>query len=119
MHTFLFTNAEGKRRAARWLVTPVDGEKTLSDEELQAKPDNFLIDDLRTRLPAKPGAFDFSLQVADASDDLLDPTVAWPSTRETIPVGRLTVKSIAEGEALTACENVCLTDAVARRDRAF
>jgi catalase len=103
VHTFFFINAEGKKRAARWVITPVGGGATLSDEKLKAKPDDFLIDELKARLPAKPAAFDFSLQFAEAGDELNDPTVEWPATRETKPVGRLTVSAIAEGEKLDEC----------------
>jgi catalase len=104
IHTFYFTNAEGARKAARWLIKPVDGGATLTDEEAKAKPDDFYAEALKTRLAAKPAAFDFSLQFAEAGDDLLNPTVAWPETRAAVPVGRLTVKAIAEGAALENCQ---------------
>jgi catalase len=104
IHTFFFTNAEGARKAARWLIKPVDGGATLTDEEAKAKPDDFYAEALKTRLAAKPAAFDFSLQFAEAGDDLLNPTVAWPETRAAVPVGRLTVKAIAEGAALENCQ---------------
>ena len=104
VHTFFFTNAEGARKAARWLIKPVDGGATLTDDEAKAKPDDFYAEALKTRLAAKPAAFDFSLQFAEAGDDLLNPTAAWPETRAAVPVGRLTVKSIAEGPALESCQ---------------
>ena len=103
VHTFFFTNAEGKRRAARWMIAPVGGGATLSDEEAKAKPDDFYIDELKARLPAKPAVFDFSLQFAGADDELANPTVAWPETRETLPVGRLTISAAADGEMLNKC----------------
>jgi catalase len=104
IHTFYFTNAEGARKAARWLIKPVDGGATLTDDEAKAKPDDFYAEALKTRLAAKPAAFDFSLQFAEAGDDLVNPTVAWPETRAAVPVGRLTVKAIAEGAALENCQ---------------
>jgi catalase len=103
VHTFFFINAEGKRRAARWLVSPVGAGATLSDDELKAKPDDFFIDELKARLPGKPVMFDFSLQFAEDGDALTDATVAWPAERKTLPVGRLTVGAIAEGDAKAAC----------------
>ena len=104
VHTFFFTNAEGTRKAARWLIKPVDGGATLTDDEAKAKPDDFYAEALKTRLAAKPAAFDFSLQFAEAGDDLVNPTVAWPETRAAVPVGRLTVKAIADGAALENCQ---------------
>jgi catalase len=104
VHTFFFTNGEGVRKAARWTVKPVDGGATLSDEELTAKPDDFLIDALKERLAAKPAAFDFSLQFAEEGDELTNPTALWPDERETKPVGRLTITAIADGEALATCQ---------------
>jgi catalase len=104
VHTFFFTTADGKHRAARWLITPVGGGETLTDDEVKAKPDDFYLTGLKDRLAAKPAAFDFSLQFAQAGDELLDPTVIWPAERETKPVGRLTVSAIAEGDALERCQ---------------
>lgn len=104
VHTFFFTNAEGVRKPARWIIKPEGGGATLTDDELKAKPDDFYIDDLKARLPGKPAAFDFTLQFAAEGDNLLDPTVLWPDTRETKPVGRLTVTAMAEGEALERCQ---------------
>ncbi len=104
VHTFFFTNAEGKRRAARWLITPIGGGATLNDEELKAKPDDFYADELKARLATKPAEFDFALQFADASDELLDPTVIWPESREKQQVGRLTVKTVATGDVASDCE---------------
>jgi catalase len=104
VHTFFFTNSDGERKAARWTVKPVDGGATLGDDELKAKPDDFLVDALKERLGAKPAAFDFSLQFAEEGDELTNPTALWPDTRETKPVGRLTITAIADGEALTKCQ---------------
>jgi catalase len=104
VHTFFFTNADDARKPARWIIKPVDGGATLTDEELKAKPDEFFNDDLKARLPGKPAAFDFSLQFAAEGDSLLDSTAAWPDTREIKRVGRLTVTTIAEGEALERCQ---------------
>jgi catalase len=104
VHTFFFINAGGVRKAARWIVKPVGGATTLTDEELKAKPDDFYIDDLKARLPGKPLVFDFSLQFAQEGDDLVNPTVVWPDTRETKPVGRLTITALAGGEALERCQ---------------
>lgn len=104
VHTFFFTNADGVRKPARWIIKPADGGATLTDEELKSKPDDFFNDDLKARLPGKPAVFDFSLQFAAEGDNLLDPTVLWPDTRETKPVGRLSVTAMAEGEALERCQ---------------
>ena len=104
VHTFFFTGGDGARKAARWLIKPVDGGASLTDEEAKAKPDDFYAEALKTRLAAKPAAFDFALQFAEAEDDLVNPTVAWPESRAAVPVGRLTVTAIAEGKPLESCQ---------------
>jgi catalase len=104
VHTFYFTGASGGRVAARWLITPAGGGATLTDDEVKAKPDDFFTAELPARLAAKPAAFDFSLQFAENGDDLVDPTVAWPTSRPTKPVGRLTISAAAEGDALRTCQ---------------
>jgi len=84
-------------------VKPVEGEKSLTEDELKAKPDQFYIEELKTRLTAKPAEFDFFVQLAEQGDDLLDPTVTWPDTRKTVPMGRLTVSAAMSGKQGDTC----------------
>ncbi|MBC8048776.1 MAG: catalase family peroxidase, partial [Chitinophagales bacterium] len=104
VNTFHFVNKDGKRTSGRWIVKPVGGEVGLTEDELKAKPDQFYTDELPARLQAKPAAFDFYLQLPEAGDDLLNPTVAWPDERKTVLMGRLTVASALSGSAADECQ---------------
>jgi hypothetical protein len=42
LHAFRFVNAANRSQLVRWAFVPQDGEKRLSDEELNAAPANFL-----------------------------------------------------------------------------
>lgn len=61
----------------------------------------FLADELRKRVAAAPAAFDFSVQLADKSDQLTDPTKVWPDSRKVVPVGKLVLDSVGG-----ACDGV-------------
>ncbi|MDX2265114.1 MAG: catalase family peroxidase [Hyphomicrobiales bacterium] len=104
VNTFHFTNKDGKRVSGRWIVRPVAGEVGLTEEELKAKSDNFYAEELPARLKAKPAAFDFLLQLPEPGDDLLNPTVAWPDDRKTVPMGRLTVTEALSGDKADECQ---------------
>jgi catalase len=58
-------------------------------------PDNFLPDELRTRIAAAPAVFNMVVQVAEAGDSLTNPTVEWPAQRRSVTVGRLTVTGVS------------------------
>lgn len=103
VHTFLFAppaGGSGEPRPARWTFTPEGGTKSLTEAEVKDGPDEFLGDELRARAAQGRAAWEVSLQLPEAGDPLLDPTVAWPEgRRRTVKVGRLAVTGVqAAGE---------------------
>lgn len=113
-HAFRFVNAAGQAQFARWSFQPVDGAVGLSDAELAARPDHFLVDELRTRVGRAPAQFRFMLQLAEAGDDLTNATVLWPTTRRTVEAGRLVIDSVEPGAA-GACANITFNPLVLPR----
>jgi catalase len=105
VNAFEFMPPAGASRFARWQFLPVDGTVGLTDEQLKAMPDDFLATELRDRVAKKPLVFDMKLQLAEEGDNLLDPTVAWPSTRLVLPVGQLTIDSVVAGPG-GACDAI-------------
>jgi catalase len=86
IHSFLWTAPDGTERWVRYRFEPEAGEATLSDEAARALGRDYLQAEVLAR-----GVFAFRLVVvvADDNDAVNDPTVAWPSERSRVEVGRL------------------------------
>jgi catalase len=86
IHSFLWTAPDGTERWVRYSFEPEAGEVTLSDEAARALGRDYLQAEVLAR-----GVFAFRLVVVVANDDdaVNDPTVAWPSERSRVEVGRL------------------------------
>jgi catalase len=95
VHAFAFVDASGKKQYGKWVFEPVGGTQSLSDEEAKAKGSDFLIDELRQRVPAGNVAFDFNLQLAEPGDNLDSAVTPLPQDRKKVTLGRLTVKSVS------------------------
>jgi Catalase len=44
-----------------------------------------------------PVSFDFRLQLAEAGDNLTDPTLTWPDARRVVSAGKLVIDKVADG----------------------
>jgi catalase len=95
INAFSVTNAAGQQSWVRWSFRPAAGTQGLTAEQMQALPDNFLVDELRTRIAAAPAVFNMVVQIAEQGDTLTNPTVEWPAERRTVTVGRLTVTGVS------------------------
>lgn len=105
VHAFRFTDAKGQSRYARWVFEPVGGQELLDEDKLKSMSDDFLADELRQRIAARPAEFQMRLQLAEAGDNLVNPTVMWPESRKTVTVGRLVLDKVESG-AGGACDSV-------------
>lgn len=104
-NAFEFVNAKGEGRYARWQFVPVGGQEWLSEAQMKSLPDEFLADELRQRVARGPVVFDFKLQLAEAGDNLLNPTEAWPDSRLLLPAGQLVVEQVEPGPG-GACDKI-------------
>jgi catalase len=86
IHSFRWTAPDGTDRWVRYRFEPEEGERTLSEEAARELGRDYLREELLGRASA---AFTLAVIVADDSDDVDDPTVAWPEDRERVEVGRL------------------------------
>jgi catalase len=105
VNAFEFVNAQRASQFARWQFVPVQGVIGLTEEQLKTLPDEFLADELRQRVAGTPAVFDFRLQLAEAGDNLTDPTLAWPDSRRSVSVGQLTIDRV-EAAGAGACEKI-------------
>jgi catalase len=92
IHAFWFENAAGRRRAGRYHWVPEAGESGQTVDELRELPKDALFTELETRLAQGPVRFALYLSLAEAEDDLTDPSTAWPQTRERVLLGQLALQ---------------------------
>ena len=57
--------------------------------------DAFLDSDLRERVAKAPVSFDFRFQLAEAGDNLTDPTLTWPDARTVVWAGKLVIDRVS------------------------
>jgi catalase len=91
INTFKFTNAKGAVTYGRYQILPVAGTQVLTPKQLAKMGPDYLINEIGQRLRKGPVKFALFLQVADPGDKLDDPSVAWPVSRKTIPLGTITI----------------------------
>ena len=95
IHAFAFENAGGERRFGRYRWSPDAGEASLEPADAQSRSRDYLREELAARLADGTVSFTLSATLAEAGDDVDDPTVAWPEDRPRIEMGRLKIAAIA------------------------
>ncbi|MNP30456.1 Catalase-related peroxidase precursor [compost metagenome] len=105
IHTFKFTNAKGETTPVRWHFVPVDGEKQLSDAEMQSLPADFLEQRLIERTNQGSVRWDMWIAVGQPGDPEDDPTKTWPEDRKQVQVGTLTITKAMSQKGAT-CEPI-------------
>jgi catalase len=95
-NAFIGTNAAGKNQAIRWRFEPVAGRVGLSEDEAKAKGPDFLRAELTERIAKGAVVFNVIAQIAQAQDQLIDPTEPWPAERAEINMGRLVIERLTD-----------------------
>jgi catalase len=89
---FKFTNSTGETRFGRFRLRPDPaGTETLTPEQAAKKPADFLAAELSERLAKGPVRFRVLVQLAEAGDEVADPTALWPETRREAEFGTLLI----------------------------
>ena len=86
IHSFRWIDAEGTARFVRYRWEPEAGEQTLDREAAKERGRDYLQEEILAR---GESAFRLWVVIADESDPVDDPTVAYPDERERAEVGRL------------------------------
>jgi len=94
-----FSNLKGERRIGRYRIEPWVGEPALSDEQAAAMPDDYLRDELTTRLSKGPAKIRLVLQLAAPGDAVEDGSIPWSRANEEIELGVLTLDRLISPEA--------------------
>ncbi|WP_186645645.1 catalase family peroxidase [Fluviispira vulneris] len=96
VNAFKFINKKNDVVFGRWKAVPVQGVLGLSDEQLKFMPDDFLEAELSERLKKQTVEFELRVQIAEKSDNILNPTIEWPSTRKEVQVGTIKLTKISK-----------------------
>jgi catalase len=91
VHTFKFVDRHDKVTLVRWRFVPQDGERQLSDAQLQSMPADFLEQALIERTHQGPVRWDMLVAIGEPGDPETDPTLPWPKGRKEFKAGTLTI----------------------------
>lgn len=94
VNTFKFTNAKGDTTFARYQLIPAAGNHNLSDTQASAAAANYLADEIMQRVKQQPVTFKLLAQVADKGDNVQDPSIAWPDSRNMVELGTLEIATV-------------------------
>jgi catalase len=94
-----FLNADGASRYGRYRIIPEAGNAHLTAEEAAAKGENFLFDEIVSRIAAGPVKYKIAVQLADAGDEVNDATIHWPAERELLEIGTLELTAPVANDA--------------------
>ena len=91
VNTFKFIDTRGKVTYGRYQFLPVAGEHLLAAVDAAKASPDYLGTEIRQRVQRTPVKFKMVLQIAEASDKLHDPSIAWPDSRRRVELGTLSI----------------------------
>ncbi|MEO7037591.1 MAG: catalase family peroxidase [Polyangiaceae bacterium] len=102
LNAFRFMNAAGEVAAVRWSVVATASKSTAT---VPSAGENYLFDALIAAIQHAPLTWHLIVVVAGATDPTNDATVAWPTDRQRIDVGTLTLDH-AESEETSRARDI-------------
>lgn len=109
-----FLNTDGAARFGRYRIVPEAGNDFLAADELATKDADFLMDEIRTRIAAKPAKFTLAVQLAEPGDIVDDATIHWPAEREVLTLGTIEINAVVPDDA--AEQKTIIFDPIPRID---
>jgi catalase len=101
VNAFEFTDAKDHRRFVRYRFAPVGGDVVLTPERLSEMGPNYLQTELPARLAKSPVEFVWYAQIAEISDVIGDPSIAWPESRRLVKLGVIRLDRMAPNPVAT------------------
>jgi catalase len=104
VHSFPATNSKGETRFIKFKVVPVGGNVMPTEDEAKMKPDDFLHDDLESRVAAGDIRFSVMALLDRPGDPTMDVTIRWPNEdrREEVRLGTIVITGIEPNETCDA-----------------
>jgi catalase len=94
LNAFRFINAEGKGIPVRWSMVPVQPFKPVDASQPEKANTNYLFDALIADIHARPLQWHLIVTLGQPGDPTDDATIPWPSDRQQVDVGTLTINQI-------------------------
>lgn len=116
LNAIKLVNADGKETYVRYRFVPEAGHHTLNAEELKSKSDDFLYEELPTRLSSGPIKIKLTAQVAEEGDPTNDVTKHWPEERKVVELGEITINELVPEEKQFPEQKHIIFDPVPRVD---
>src|SRR5262249_40903257 len=101
LNTFLFTSAAGETIPVRWVLKPM---QPFEAADAAARDKNYLFEDLITQIHRQPLRWRLIVIVGKPSDPTNDPSIGWPTDREQVDVGMLTLDRVEAEESSTVTD---------------
>ncbi|PPQ75689.1 hypothetical protein CVT26_001523 [Gymnopilus dilepis] len=114
VNAFKLVDAEGKATFIRYRIVPDLGVEKLSPEDLASKGENYLHEDLITRLASGPFTYRLLAQVAEEGDVTNDATVHWPDSRKLVELGQVKVEKLYDDETDAKDQKYIIFDPIPR-----
>jgi len=95
VNAFKLTNASGSAHFVRYQFLPASGEHVLSKSEFAKAGSDYLQTEIKQRVAKQPIRFQLVAQIAEAADNVEDPSIAWPATRKKVPLGMVEIQRLA------------------------
>ena len=96
VNSFEFTNDQGDATIGRYRIAPEAGIHFLSDDQRANAEPNYLSAEIRRRIAREPVRFEFRVQIAESSDQIENPSIAWPDSRKTVDLGTIEMTRAVE-----------------------
>jgi len=106
VNSFRFIDGSAKGTHLRYRFVPQAGEQLLDAKSIASTGPNYLSEEIAKRLQAGPIIFDWLGQLAESSDVIDDPSVAWPEQRKLVKLGTVSIVRMNSDQALADRETV-------------
>ena len=108
VNAFRFTDAGDHERFVRYRFVPAGGDVVLTPQRLSEMGPNYLQTELPARLAKSPVEFVWYAQIAETSDVIGDPSIAWPESRRLVKLGTIRIDRMA-GDAIAMDKSTLFT----------
>jgi catalase len=99
VNAFRLIDSVGNGTFVRYRIVPAAGLRTLNEEEVSGRGENYLFDEIPKLVQAGPVVFHLMAQVAEQGDVTEDACVHWPEERRVVDLGTISLEALVEGDA--------------------
>ncbi|HEY0747662.1 MAG TPA: catalase [Steroidobacteraceae bacterium] len=105
LDAFRFVNAAGKTVPVRWATVPMQPVAVETAAQSADTDKNYLFDELITQIHQHPLQWRLMVTIGQPSDPTDDATLPWPSDRQQIDAGMVTIDRVSS-EDVGACTDI-------------